>query len=104
MKKNFIIGIIVSAVVSVLLCTWLEVAIPRMFYTVPLCAVVGGVVWAFFSWLAHVMPFLESFSESSGWFTNFVWTYVGKPLLYSALTSICIIGVLGVKGTKNSSK
>ena len=104
MKKNFIIGIIVSAVLSVLICVWADVAIPRMFYTVPLCAVVGGAVWTFFSWLAHVMPFLESFSEGSGWFTNFVWTYVGKPLLCSALTSYTIIGVLGVGGTKNSSK
>lgn len=96
-KTQLVVGAIVTFVVSILICIWMAVSVPRMFYVVPACTIAGAVVWTFFAWLAHVMPFLESFSQNSGWFVNFLWTYIGKPLTYSALTSYVIIGLLGGK-------
>lgn len=98
--SQFVIGAIVTCVISILLCMWLEVSIPRMIYTVPLSTIVGAIVWLFFSWLARACPFLESFSENSSWFTNFIWTYVGKPVFCSALASYLVITCLGSAGTK----
>ncbi|MBP5329075.1 MAG: hypothetical protein J6Y75_04180 [Spirochaetaceae bacterium] len=97
MKKKFLVGVIVTFVVAILLCKWAGIAVLSMLYTVPVCAIVGGGLWAFFSWLADVMPFLESFSENSGWFVNFLWTYVGKPLFFSVLSSYIIISMIGFK-------
>ena len=94
-KKNLLIGIIVSFVVSIILCSSLGVSMPRRLYTVPVCAIVGGLAWLFFAWLADVMPFLSRWSESSSWFTNFLWTYIGKPLVGSVVVSFIIIAAIG---------
>lgn len=102
---QFVIGAIVTCVISILLCRLMKVSIPRMIYTVPFCTIVGAIVWLFFSWLARVAPFLESFSENSSWFVNFIWTYVGKPIFYSALASYLVISACqNFGGTKNSTK
>lgn len=94
-KKNFLIGIIVSFVVAIILCSTSKVSVPRMIYTVPVCAIFGGLSWLFFAWLADVMPFLSSWSEISSWFTNFLWTYIGKPLVGSVVVSFIIICLIG---------
>lgn len=102
---QFVIGAIVTCVISILLCRLMKVSIPRMIYTVPVCTIVGAIVWLFFYWLARVAPFLESFSENSSWFVNFIWTYVGKPIFYSALASYLVISACqNFGGTKNSTK
>lgn len=41
------------------------------------------------------MPFLSSWSENSSWFTNFLWTYIGKPLVGSVVVSFIIIVLIG---------
>lgn len=94
-KKNFLIGIIVSFVVAIILCSTSKVSVPRMIYIVPVCAIFGGLSWLFFAWLADVMPFLSSWSENSSWFTNFLWTYIGKPLVGSVVVSFIIICLIG---------
>ncbi len=95
MKKKIIAGIIVSLIIGVALCILLRVPVPRMILCVPLCAVAGGLAWALFAWLAHVMPFLESFYDGAPWLVNFLWTYVVKPLVCSALVSLVVIIVFG---------
>ncbi len=94
-KKNLLIGIIVSFVVAIILCSTMKISVASMIYTVPVCAILGGLAWLFFAWLADVMPFLSSWSENSSWFTNFLWTYIGKPLVGSVVVSFIIIALIG---------
>ena len=94
-KKNLLIGIIVSFVVAIFLCSEMKISVASMIYTVPVCAILGGLSWLFFAWLADVMPFLSRWSENSSWFTNFLWTYIGKPLVGSVAVSLIIIALIG---------
>ena len=93
MKKQFIIGAIISFISAIIIANYQQVAVLKCFIVDPLSAVIGGVVWTFFAWLAEVCPFLDRFSPNSSWFMNFLWTYLLKPLLYSVLVAYIVVSV-----------
>ncbi|MBR3814169.1 MAG: hypothetical protein IKK38_09895 [Spirochaetaceae bacterium] len=93
MKKQFIIGAIISFISAIVIAKYQQLTVLKCFIAVPLSAVIGGVVWTFFAWLAEVCPFLDSFSSNSSWFMNFLWTYLLKPLLYSVLVAYLVVSV-----------